>query len=48
MCVLGEGRDPVVVADDGTAEFPAGPKSMISVYLREEAALSLNSFPINI
>ena len=47
VCVLGEGREPVEVDEHGSAKFVTG-NAMISVFLREEAALSLNNIPINI
>ena len=48
VCVLGEAQEPIEVEEDGTTSFAAGKKSMISVYLREEAARALNCIPINI
>ena len=48
VCVLGEAHEPIEVKEDGVASFVAGKKSMISVYLHEEAARALNNIPINI
>ncbi len=48
VCVLGQAQEPIDVGSDGVAVFKAGKKSMISVYLREEAARSLDNIPINI
>lgn len=47
ICVLGENRGPVEVQEDGSATFEVG-TAMVSVYLRVEAARSLNNIPINI
>ncbi|MDO4805785.1 MAG: alpha-amylase [Coriobacteriales bacterium] len=46
-CVLGEDHGPVRVNDDGVATFVVG-KAMLSVFLRTDAALSLDNIPINI
>ena len=46
-CVLGEGREPVEVDEDGSVDFVTG-NTMLSVFLRVEAARALNNFPINV
>ena len=46
-CVLGENIGLVEVEEDGNATFVTG-KAMLSVYLRVEAARSLDNIPINI
>ena len=47
QCVLGHDQEPVEVDEDGKACFVVG-NAMLSVYLREEAARSLDNIPINI
>ena len=46
-CVLGENQDLIDVSDEGRATFTVG-KAMVSVYLKVEAARSLDNIPINI
>lgn len=46
-CVLGEGREPVEVAEDGTVTFVTG-NHMLSVFLPLPAAHALNNIPINV
>ncbi len=45
ICVLGEGRGPVKVDENGRAKFVIG-NTMLSVFLRTKAARSLNNIPI--
>jgi alpha-amylase len=45
ICVLGEGRGPVRVDENGRAKFVIG-NTMLSVFLRTKAARSLNNIPI--
>lgn len=47
ICVLGENHGPVSVDEKGKATFTCG-RAMVSVFLRVEAARSLDNIPINI
>ena len=47
LCVLGEGRGPVEIDEEGYATFVTG-NTTLSVFLRVEAARSLNNIPINV
>ena len=47
VCVLGENHGPIEVDETGKATFVVG-RAMLSVFLRVEAARSLDNIPINI
>ncbi len=47
ICVLGQGHDEVEVDEEGRARFVVG-DAMLSVFLRVEAARSLDNIPISV